>query len=43
MRIAEFKTFEKKDFSGETFRVLNQEEEECSEHHTKRLAWPIFT
>ena len=43
IRIAEFKTFEKKDFPGETFSVLKEKEEkQLGEYRTRRLvleAW----
>jgi hypothetical protein len=43
IRSAEFKIFEKKDFPGETFRVLKEKEEkQYGEYRTRRLileAW----
>ena len=43
LRNSEFKTFEKKDFPGETFRVLKEKEEkQYGEYRTRRLvleAW----
>jgi hypothetical protein len=46
LRNSEFKTFEKKDFPGETSRVLKEKEEkEFGEYRTRRLvleAWDRF-
>ena len=43
LRNSEFKTFEKKDFPGDTFRVLKKKEEkQYGEYRTRRLvleAW----
>jgi hypothetical protein len=43
LRNSEFKTFEKKDFPAETFRVLKEKEEkQYGEYRTRRLvleAW----
>jgi hypothetical protein len=38
MRIAEFKTYQKKDFPGETFCVLKEKEKkQLGEYRTRRL------
>ena len=42
MRIAEFKTFEKKDFPGETFCILKEKEEKkYSEYRTRILVLEV--